>query len=124
VSSYLSNDLHYLSLIVISTDSEDDILNGKLENELSAINNKSTSIDVNKINKKYKLYKMTFDTVMIYSKKKKIKSLAMKLENIFSHLSYIYTGIENMKSEYEGKVKITNDNLKKFGEVMEDFAGK
>jgi len=73
VSSYLSNDLHYLSLIVISTDSEDDILNGKLENELSAINNKSTSIDVNKINKKYKLYKMTFDTVMIYSKKKKIK---------------------------------------------------
>jgi len=48
----------------------------------------------------------------------------MKLENIFSHLSYIYTGIENMKSEYEGKVKITNDNLKKFGEVMEDFAGK
>lgn len=124
MSSYLSNDLHYLSLIVISTDSEDDILNGKLENELSAINNKSTSIDVNKINKKYKLYKMTFDTVMIYSKKKKIKSLAMKLENIFSHLSYIYTGIENMKSEYEGKVKITNDNLKKFGEVMEDFAGK
>jgi hypothetical protein len=46
VSSYLSNDLHYLSLIVISTDSEDDILNGKLENELSAINNKSTSIDL------------------------------------------------------------------------------
>lgn len=67
---------------------------------------------------------MTFDTVLLYSKKMKIKALAMKLENIISHLSYIYTGIKNMKSEYEGKIKITNDNLKKFGEVMEDFAGK
>eukprot|EP00833_Pecoramyces_ruminatium_P001704 jgi/Orpsp1_1/1175736/evm.model.c7180000055024.1 len=122
VSSYLSSDLHYLSLIVISADSENDILTGELENDLNNINKNSSSIDFNKINKKYKLYKMTFDTVLLYSKKMKIKALAMKLENIISHLSYIYTGIKNMKSEYEGKIKITNDNLKKFGEVMEDFA--
>jgi len=66
---------------------------------------------------------MTFDTEIIFNKKKKVKSLAMKLGNIVSHLSYIYGGIKNMKSEYEGKVKITNDNLNKFSEVMEDFAG-
>ncbi|ORX86849.1 hypothetical protein BCR32DRAFT_264741, partial [Anaeromyces robustus] len=118
VSSYLSNDFHYLSLIVISADSEDDILSGKLENEL---NNNLSSKDLKSLNKKYKLYKMTFDTVLIFKKKNKIKSLAIKLENIVSHLSYIYTGIKNMKSEYEGKVKITNDNLKRFGEIMEDF---
>ncbi|OUM70451.1 hypothetical protein PIROE2DRAFT_1311 [Piromyces sp. E2] len=122
VSSYLSNDLHYISLIVISADSENDILSGRLENELNDCSTGSKEYDLKSISNKYKLYKMTFDTVIIFNKKKKVKSLAIKLGNIVSHISYIYGGIKNMKSEYEGKVKITNDNLKKFSEVMEDFA--
>ncbi|ORX47576.1 hypothetical protein BCR36DRAFT_330321 [Piromyces finnis] len=122
VSSYLSIDFHYISLIVISADSENDILSGKLENELNQYSNNSRPYNLKAISKKYKLHKMTFDTNIIFKKKKKIRSLAIKLGNMISHLNYIYSGIKNMKSEYEGKVKITNDNLKKFSEVMEDFA--
>ena len=115
--------MHYITLIVISTDSENGILPEKIENDMYNSNNPS-SITLKKFSEKHKFYRMTFDTAIICSKKKKIKSLAIKLENVISHLNYIYSGIKNMKSEYERKIKTVNDNIKKFVEIMEDFAGK
>ena len=72
--------------------------------------------------KKYKMYKFTFDTAIIYKKKKKIKALAMKLGNVIAHLNYIYSGIKNMKAEYEGKMKTMDKNIKAYKNILEDFA--
>jgi len=121
VSSYISNDLHYISLFIISANNEDDILLGKIDNDIYSSSN-SSSINVNELGKKYKMYKLTFDTAIIYNKKRKIKSLAVKLGNVIAHFNYIYSGIKNMKAEYEGKMKAMEKNVKKFEEIMEDFA--